>query len=237
MDIVRNAPSSVDCIYVLFHSQGTTGKLVPNYPLKLKGRIQSQVLLLDGVGGGTGGKGLLLVVHSLDGHVYIIEGPSGCADKIDIGEPSYLFLTSILIMLTFCMNSMVLADDLTGNGFVDLLVTTRSGNIYCLGTTIPFHPLKAWYLLSSFFFISNYNAGFLRTRIAMFILWVNIEVFFALFYRLLFNYSKGIFVLEQSRQFRDITGNHFFVSFEIVDNSWKSNSYYVVEVWLCDTFL
>lgn len=108
--------------------KGTDGKLVDNYPVKLKGRIMSQLLLLDAER--DGGKGMHIVVHSLDGHVYIIEGPSGCSDKIDIGEPSF---------------SMVLADDLTGNGLVDLLVTTKSGNIYCLGTSISFHPSQAWY--------------------------------------------------------------------------------------------
>ena len=48
---------------------------------------------------------------------------------MDIGENSY---------------SMVLADDLTGNGKMDLLVTTMNGNVVCLGTDVDYHPLKAW---------------------------------------------------------------------------------------------
>lgn len=37
--------------------------------------------------------------------------------------------------------------------------------------------------------------------------------------------------MEQSRQFRDITGTHFYVSFEIIDNGHKyGKSRYVVHV-------
>ena len=38
----------------------------------------------------------------------------------------------------------ILADDVTGNGELDLIVSTMSGNIYCLGTHVPFHPAMAW---------------------------------------------------------------------------------------------
>jgi len=168
--------------------QAGTGTLLPNYPIKLKGRVMSQILLVDTevVVGDAGGKGMSLVVHSSDGHMYIIEGPSGCSDKVDIGEPSF---------------SMVLADDLTSNGFLDLLVTTKSGNIYCLGTSIPFHPSKAW--LTPNQNRNGYTAG----------------------------KHRGIYVLEQSRQFRDITGSHFFVAFEIVDKGYQPRkSHYTVNI-------
>ena len=48
--------------------------------------------------------------------------------------------------LHFChlMFSMVLADDLSGNGYMDLIVSTMNGNVYLLNTETKFHPLKTW---------------------------------------------------------------------------------------------
>lgn len=37
---------------------------------------------------------------------------------------------------------MVLADDVTGNGMMDLIVSTMNGNIVCLGTDVEYHPMK-----------------------------------------------------------------------------------------------
>ena len=31
-------------------------------------------------------EGLHVVVPSFDGHVYVVDGPSGCVDKVDVGE-------------------------------------------------------------------------------------------------------------------------------------------------------
>lgn len=53
----------------------------------------------------------------------------GCADVMDIGETSY---------------SMVLADDLNGDGRTDLLVTTMNGNVYAFQTGAKHHPLASW---------------------------------------------------------------------------------------------
>lgn len=38
----------------------------------------------------------------------------------------------------------VLADDLDGNGRLDLILATMNGNVYALETPAEFHPLKAW---------------------------------------------------------------------------------------------
>lgn len=70
-----------------------------------------------------------LVVLSFDGFLYMIDGATGCADSVDVGETSY---------------SMVLADDLDGNGRMDLIVSTMNGNVYCFETPTPFHPLRTW---------------------------------------------------------------------------------------------
>ena len=39
---------------------------------------------------------------------------------------------------------MVLADDLDGNGRLDLVVSTMNGNVYAFETPAKYHPLKAW---------------------------------------------------------------------------------------------
>jgi len=38
----------------------------------------------------------------------------------------------------------VLADDIDGTGNLDLIVSTMNGNIFALGTTAEYHPLKTW---------------------------------------------------------------------------------------------
>lgn len=38
----------------------------------------------------------------------------------------------------------MLADDLDGNGRLDLVLATMNGNVYALETPAEFHPLKAW---------------------------------------------------------------------------------------------
>jgi hypothetical protein len=35
-------------------------------------------------------------------------------------------------------------DDLDGDGALQLLVSTMNGNVYCLDTRTPYHPLKTW---------------------------------------------------------------------------------------------
>ncbi len=39
---------------------------------------------------------------------------------------------------------MVLADDMDGNGRMDLVLATMNGNVYCFETGASYHPLKAW---------------------------------------------------------------------------------------------
>lgn len=48
---------------------------------------------------------------------------------VDIGETSY---------------AMVLADDLNGNGQLDLLLATMNGNLYAFQTTAPADPDATW---------------------------------------------------------------------------------------------
>lgn len=53
----------------------------------------SPVLLLDMSKHGENVKGLTLATTSFDGYLYLIEGSSGCADVVDIGETSYVIST------------------------------------------------------------------------------------------------------------------------------------------------
>lgn len=113
-------------IYVL---SGKDGSIVRPYPYRTHGRVMNQVLLVDLNKRGEKKKGLTLVTTSFDGYLYLIDGPTSCADVVDIGETSY---------------SMVLADNVDGGDDLDLIVTTMNGNVFCFSTPAPYHPLKAW---------------------------------------------------------------------------------------------
>lgn len=123
-DIV--VPTVSGNIYVL---NGKDGSHVRPYPYRTHGRVMNQVLLVDLSKRGEKKKGLTLVTTSFDGYLYLIDGPTSCADVIDIGETSY---------------SMVLADNVDGGDDLDLVVTTMNGNVFCFSTPSPHHPLKAW---------------------------------------------------------------------------------------------
>ncbi|KAL2509891.1 Protein DEFECTIVE IN EXINE FORMATION 1 [Forsythia ovata] len=113
-------------IYVL---SGKDGSIVRPYPYRTHGRVMNQVLLVDLSKRGEKKKGLTIVTTSFDGYLYLIDGPTSCADVVDIGETSY---------------SMVLADNVDGGDDLDLIVTTMNGNVFCFSTPSPHHPLKAW---------------------------------------------------------------------------------------------
>ncbi|KAF8042349.1 hypothetical protein BT93_A0848 [Corymbia citriodora subsp. variegata] len=114
-------------IYVL---SGKDGSFIRPYPYRTHGRIMNQVLLVDlNKRKEKEKKGLTLVTTSFDGYLYLIDGPTSCADVVDIGETSY---------------SMVLADNVDGGDDLDLIVTTMNGNVFCFSTPAPHHPLKAW---------------------------------------------------------------------------------------------
>eukprot|EP00164_Ancoracysta_twista_P004075 GFYU01005475.1.p1 GENE.GFYU01005475.1~~GFYU01005475.1.p1 ORF type:complete len:322 (+),score=113.50 GFYU01005475.1:32-967(+) len=166
---------------------GSTGKDVEGFPVKTGGRILSPVLLVDLVGKNH----LQLVVPSFDGRIYIIDGINGCADMFDLGENSY---------------TQVLADDVTGDGRLDLLVSTMNGNLFLLNAYKKFHPLDAW---SS---MAHGLNGFSATK------------------------DYGVFVHDHSRRYRDIQGSNFNLQFEIVDRrSFKGPKMsYFVEIFVMD---
>ncbi|PPD88322.1 hypothetical protein GOBAR_DD14731 [Gossypium barbadense] len=99
-------------IYVL---SGKDGSVVRPYPYRTHGRVMNQVLLVDLSKRREKSKGLTIVTTSFDGYLYLIDGPTSCADVVDIGETSY---------------SMVLADNVDGGDDLDLIVTTMNGNAW-----------------------------------------------------------------------------------------------------------
>ncbi|XP_062214102.1 protein DEFECTIVE IN EXINE FORMATION 1-like [Phragmites australis] len=113
-------------IYVL---SGKDGSKIQPFPYRTHGRIMSPVLLLDMSKPRGNAQGLTLATTSFDGYLYLIEGSSGCADVVDIGETSY---------------TMVLADNVDGGDDLDLIITTMNGNVFCFSTPSPHHPLKEW---------------------------------------------------------------------------------------------
>ncbi|KAJ6331566.1 hypothetical protein OIU76_010028 [Salix suchowensis] len=123
-DIV--VPTLSGNIYVL---SGNDGSIVRPYPYRTHGKVMNQVLLVDLSKHGERSKGLTLVTTSFDGYLYLIDGPTSCADVVDIGETSY---------------STVLADNVDGGDDLDLIVSTMNGNVFCFSTPVPHHPLKAW---------------------------------------------------------------------------------------------
>lgn len=159
--------------------RGPTGEVLPHFPVRTGGAIYAPALLINlnntdpSPGPTHASAGLHIVVPSHDGHVYVIDGKMGCIDKIDIGENSY---------------AMVLADDITNDGYMDLVVSTMNGNVYLLSTNTVFHPLKAW--TSQTQGLNGFTAkeGYM-----------------------------GVMISETSRVHRDVVGDHFKILFEIVD--------------------
>jgi hypothetical protein len=110
---------------------------------------------------------------------------------------------------------MVLAEDLNNNGKLDLLVTTRSGNVYLLETTATFHPLKSWYYSIWIYLIPRPSQVLARNG-----------------FTARYGY-QGIYVHEASKEMlQDVYGSYFRVAFEIVDKRTKKSqpSYYDVKV-------
>ena len=103
---------------------------------------------------------------------------------------------------------MVLVDDVTYDGYLDLIVTTMNGNVYLFETGGSFHPLRTW------------TAEVMRTHnplsfVTQAHLYIQIRGTEPLVAR---DTHVGIFASKDSRLNRDIRGDKFSIRFSIVDN-------------------
>jgi hypothetical protein len=95
------------------------------YQRKLsKASALSSVSALQG-GNGPG----LHIVQPHGEHLFILEGSTGCTQKISIGTE---------------VSAMVQVDDVHATDYLDLILATESGNIVTLESMAPFHPLNTW---------------------------------------------------------------------------------------------
>lgn len=97
---------------------------------------------------------------------------------------------------------MVLVDDVTLNGKLDLLVTTMNGNVFVFETAGAYHPLRTWTAEVMRLATATISMG-LQGRGAETMVCRDGRV--------------GIFVSKESRESRDIRGDNFIVRFTIVD--------------------
>jgi FG-GAP-like repeat len=105
----------------LWAFDGATGKQLEHFPVKLgRGRARSQPLVVATH---------FVAVHASDGILYLVDGRSGCAERVDIGSSS---------------DATVVADDIDGDGRLDLLVTTVGRQLMLLQTDVAYHPLHAY---------------------------------------------------------------------------------------------
>ena len=140
-------PTVAGVIHLL---EGRTGAEVAPFPLRTDDRILSAVLPINLVRRGDGSaqdgaqRGVRdgahsgvataeaephLVFASFDGFMYVVHVRTGCYERVDVGEHSY---------------AQILADDVTGNGMMDLVLATMNGNLYCFETETPYTPMRAW---------------------------------------------------------------------------------------------
>lgn len=155
----------------LWALRGSDGTDLAHFPVRMAGRAMAPVTLLR-LGQKVRGAHLLSPCH--DGHLYVVDGSTGCVNKVDIGEHSY---------------AAVLADDLSEDNRLELLVSTMNGNLVALATDTPYHPLNS--------LPAHGNGGG------------------GLLFRMDYH---GAYFAAQSHKFHGVVGDHIDMAFTIVDN-------------------
>ena len=155
------------------------GDILAGFPVNVTQGIVAGALLInlnntDPPMSPSAANGLHIVVPALNGHLYVVSGTTGCISLVDLGHKTY---------------ASVVADDLTGNGRMDLVVATLSGHVIALSTAAPYHPLKSWPSK-----IQSMNGLTARAG------------------------HLGIYVEGSSRVPRDIIGEMFPIQFTILDD-------------------
>ena len=80
-------------------------------------------------GYGGDARGLHILIPAPDGNIYIVEGGSGCTQKLTVGAP---------------LNPLLLADELTGDGRFSIVASTTDEQLLAFETPLPAHPLNVW---------------------------------------------------------------------------------------------
>lgn len=111
----------------VFALNGRDGLEFSGFPFRSAGRITAPILPIKLSSHKS--PYLELAFTSHDGLLYVLGTEKMCADTVDLGEPSF---------------SMVLAEDVSGSGMMDLVTTTSSGSVYSFRTSSRYHPLKSW---------------------------------------------------------------------------------------------
>ncbi|KAK5582835.1 hypothetical protein RB653_004423 [Dictyostelium firmibasis] len=115
----------------IFAWNGKTGQSLQGYPLKFEPSIISPLLLLETNDASSSSGGLTIFVHANDGILYTINDNGKCIGRLDIGDFSI---------------TKILTNDLTGDGNLNLLLSTFDQKIYCLSIInqvgVKFNPLK-----------------------------------------------------------------------------------------------
>ena len=188
--------------------RASSGDTLPNFPVRATrrgttsepaGRILSPVLPVELVRRGESGNGdgggflpppMHLVVPSLDGALHLIEGATGCHSWVDLGEHSY---------------SGVLADDLSGDGYLDLVVSTMSGTVIALATETNVDSVNAWTAWRRGGSANGYTHG---------------------------RHARGTVTVLPETRWQRVTGHRIHVWFDIVDPSPEKNRRYDITVSL-----
>eukprot|EP01128_Nolandella_sp_AFSM9_P007561 TRINITY_DN4183_c0_g1_i1.p1 TRINITY_DN4183_c0_g1~~TRINITY_DN4183_c0_g1_i1.p1 ORF type:complete len:765 (-),score=159.74 TRINITY_DN4183_c0_g1_i1:146-2440(-) len=169
----------------IYAFRGTDGELLPNFPVYVGDSVRAAPLITriheeDVM--------LYIVVTTIKGHLFLVSGFDACAESIEIGGTSH---------------TMVLSDDLTGNGMMDWLVSTDDGDLYLIGTEAEYRPLWSW---------PSENHGCNG--------WAFTE-----------EKWMGISVSDRVRSQGHVSGSSFTLEFEIHDTRGREEGSYRVEVY------
>jgi len=177
----------ISCNSGVLHVLDCYGARVKPFPILQEPGVRGSALVLDLLTT----PGLHIVSMTASGHLYVTDGITACTEVVDLGASRGPRVP------------MVLADDITGNGMMDLVVTSGQSAIYTLSTDMPYHPLNAWTK-------EAHGRNVFTTTL-----------------------HQGVFFSQLDRRHRDVVGSSFWMNFEIVDRrKTRTDAYYDVQIKL-----